>query len=84
MSHAGEDRSGANGMNQAEQGKPGMAHACGVQAVNGDPVWKRFGSGAVLGDQREMNLKPLRVEVARQGGDDAFGATTAEVWNCQQ
>jgi len=61
-----------------------MANACGMQAMDYDPVWNRLCPRTVLSNKREMDFKVLRIEMLRQGSHDALSAATTQMGNCQQ
>jgi hypothetical protein len=64
MSHAGEDDVGLLGPDEPDELKPGVPHTLAMETVDLNPPRDRPCSGAVGGDQAEVYLKELGVEVA--------------------
>jgi hypothetical protein len=55
-----------------------------MQTMNRDPAWKRRGAWAIPDDQRQMNLEPLRIEMAGQQFRHMLSAAPAEVGDHEQ
>jgi hypothetical protein len=68
-------------VNEPDELKAGVTNPPALQAVNLYPSWNRLHSITLVGDQTEVNLKVLWIEVERQMCDYSFGASAAQVRN---
>jgi hypothetical protein len=64
VSHVREHNARAEAADKPKDLDACITDSAGMQTMNRDPAWKRRGAWAIPDDQRQMNLEPLRIEMA--------------------
>lgn len=81
VSHSGENDIGVFGMNEANELKPCATNPRALQTVHLYPSGNGWRRVAIFGDQAEMNLEVLWVEITSKMRCDSFGAAAAKMRN---
>ena len=84
MSDSGENDGGAYLPHQPEQFPHTVAHAPGIKAMNGKPMWKTMIVATSLRNKSEMDFIFVAIEQTRQHRDDMLSSATAEVRNQEE
>lgn len=81
MSHAREEQIGLKMTDEPNDLAPGAADTLPLKAVYCDAGRQTWGSGMIVGNGREMDVKATRIEVDGELRHDLFGSAPSKVRN---